>query len=98
MNEEYSSQIKKHKADCLLSYGYSEEGANQIANNELPTDPVDRAVIGAWFDNKHITGEQKKELFDSTDPRVYNGNGNQKNNEETQSISAKDIPTQNNAK
>lgn len=98
MNKDYLEQIKAHKADCLLSYGYTEDGANQIVNGELPTEASDRALIGAWLDYKHLTGEQKKELLDSADPRVYDGAGNPKNSEESSPEKPENSSTGNNAK
>ena len=98
MNKDYLDQIKEHKADCLLSHGYTEDGANQIVNGELPTEASDRALIGAWFDDKHLTGEQKKEMLDSADPRVYDGGRNPKNIEESSPETTENSSTGNNAK
>ena len=47
---------------------------------------VPLTLIGAWSADEHLTGEMKKQIIDSADPRVYDGNTNRRPNPDLQNI------------
>ena len=63
MSDEYENTMNKHYADCFQARGISQSGADQLANDKIPTDPADQAMLGAinpkWQATKGVPNFQK---------------------------------------
>lgn len=45
---EFEEQVTDHMAGCYQSHGISEEGSQELAGGQRPSNPVDQAVLGSY--------------------------------------------------
>ena len=69
MPDGYTTNMRDHLADCYQARGLSSAGSEQVANQQTPTSPTDKAMMGAIQEGA-ISGSTVNEL----PPQCYESN------------------------